>query len=34
VTERFRRHAGNADAVRQELLAEKSIKLSLRTIER
>ena len=34
VAERFRRHAGNADVVRQELLAEKSIKLSLRTIER
>ncbi len=34
VAERFRRHAGNADVVRQELLAEKSIKLSLRTVER
>jgi transposase len=34
VAERFRRHAGNADVVRQELLAEKGIKLSLRTIER
>jgi transposase len=31
---RFRRHAGNADVVRQELVAEKGIKLSLRTIER
>lgn len=34
VAERFRRHAGNADVVRQELLAEKGIELSLRTIER
>lgn len=34
VAERFRCHAGNADVVRQELLAEKSIKLSLRTVER
>ena len=34
IAERFRRHAGNADVVRQELLAEKDIKLSLRTIER
>jgi transposase len=34
VGERFRRHAGNADVVRQELLAEKGIKLSLRTVER
>src|SRR5690242_13664474 len=34
VAERFRRHAGNADVVRQELLAEIGIKLSLRTIER
>lgn len=34
VAERFRRHAGNADVVRQELLAEKGIKRSLRTIER
>jgi transposase len=34
VAERFRRHAGNADVVRQELLAEKGIALSLRTIER
>ena len=31
---RFRRHGGNADVVRQELLAEKGIALSLRTIER
>src|SRR3954471_11741936 len=30
----FRRHAGNADVVRQELAAEKGIILSLRTVER
>ena len=34
VVERFRRHAGNADLVRQELEAEKGIRLTLRTIER
>jgi hypothetical protein len=34
VAERFRRHAGNADVVRQELLAETGLKLSLRTVER
>lgn len=34
LAERFRRHAGNADVARQELTAEKGIKLSLRTIER
>ena len=34
ITERFRRHGGNADVVRQELAAEKGVKLSLRTIER
>src|SRR5215210_3843005 len=34
LAERFRRHAGNADVVRQELSAEKGITLSLRTIER
>ena len=34
MAERFRRHAGNADVVRQELLAEKGLKLSLRTVER
>ncbi|MCP1167155.1 helix-turn-helix domain-containing protein [Limimaricola sp. ASW11-118] len=34
VEERFRRHAGNADVVRQELWAEKGIKVSLRTVER
>lgn len=30
----FRRHAGNADVVRQELEREKGVRLSLRTIER
>jgi transposase len=34
LAERFRRHAGNADVVRQELMAEKGIALSLRTVER
>jgi hypothetical protein len=34
LAERFGRHAGNADVVRQELVAEKGITLSLRTIER
>lgn len=34
VAERFRRHAGNADVVRQELAAEKGIVVSLRTVER
>src|ERR1044071_9996862 len=34
VAERFRRHAGNADVVRQELAAEKGITLSLRAVER
>lgn len=32
--ERFRRHAGNADVVRQELSREKNITVSLRTVER
>jgi len=32
--ERFRRHAGNADVVRQELEQEKGIRLSLRAVER
>jgi hypothetical protein len=32
--ERFHRHAGNADVVRQELLAERGIAVSLRTVER
>jgi len=31
---RFRRHAGNADVVRQEFAAEKGIAPSLRTVER
>jgi transposase len=34
ITERFRRHAGNADVVRQELAAEKGVVVSLRTVER
>lgn len=34
LAERFHRHAGNADVVRQELLAEKGIHVSLRTVER
>jgi transposase len=32
--ERFRRHRGNGDVVRQELAAEKGIVASLRTVER
>src|SRR3954464_3602162 len=32
--ERFRRHRGNADVVRQELAAELGITVSLRTVER
>lgn len=32
--ERFARHGGNADVIRQELVAEKGIIVSLRTIER
>jgi transposase len=32
--ERFRRHVGNADVVRQELAQEKQITVSLRTVER
>jgi transposase len=32
--ERFRRHRGNAEVIRQELLAEKQIAVSLRTVER
>src|ERR687886_43206 len=32
--ERFRQHRGNADVVRQELLAEHAIGVSLRTVER
>jgi transposase len=34
LAERFRRHAGNADVVRQELASEKGIVVSLRTVER
>ena len=34
LAERFRRHHGNADVVRQELLAEHGITVSLRTVER
>jgi transposase len=34
LAERFHRHAGNADVVRQELLAERGIAVSLRTVER
>jgi transposase len=34
VTERFRRHRGNADVVRQELAGELGISVSLRTVER
>ncbi|HEX8168518.1 MAG TPA: IS21 family transposase [Beijerinckiaceae bacterium] len=34
LAERFRRHAGTADVVRQELVAERGIGVSLRTVER
>src|SRR4051812_3001837 len=34
LAERFRRHRGNADVVRQELSAEHGIAVSLRTLER
>jgi transposase len=34
LAERFRRHRGNADVVRQELLAEHGTAVSLRTVER
>jgi transposase len=34
IAERFRRHAGNADVVRQELAVEKGLVVSLRTVER
>lgn len=34
LAERFRKHRGNADVIRQELLAEKGISVSLRTVER
>jgi transposase len=32
--ERFRRHRGNAEVIRQELVAEQGIAVSLRTVER
>ena len=34
LAERFRRHRGNADVVRQELACERGIAVSLRTVER
>ena len=34
ISERFRRHGGNVDVVRQELVSEKGIVVSLRTVER
>jgi transposase len=34
LAERFRRHRGNADVIRQELAHEKDIHVSLRTVER
>jgi transposase len=34
LAERFERHCGNADVVRQELVAEHGIAVSLRTVER
>ena len=34
IAERFHRHGGNADVVRQELAAEKGLIVSLRTVER
>ena len=34
LVERFWRHRGNADVLRQELLAEQGVKVSLRTVER
>ena len=34
LAERFRQHAGNADVVRQDLLREHGITVSLRTVER
>ena len=34
LAERFRRHRGNADVIRQELAAEKGVLVSLRTVER
>jgi len=32
LAERFRRHRGNADVVRQELAREHGVRVSLRTI--
>jgi transposase len=34
LADRFRRHGGNADVIRQELAQEKDIHVSLRTVER
>ena len=34
LADRFRRHEGNADVIRQELAGEKAIEVSLRTVER
>jgi transposase len=34
LAERFRRHGGNADVIRQELASQKNIEVSLRTVER
>ena len=34
LAERFRRHGGNADVIRQELAENKAIHVSLRTVER
>src|SRR5512132_4188075 len=34
LAERFRRHRGNADVVRQELAREHGVRVSLRTVER
>jgi transposase len=34
LAERFRRHGGNADVIRQELASEKGVHVSLRTVER
>ena len=34
LSERFRRHRGNADVVRQDLLRERGLAVSLRTVER
>src|SRR6201996_1333366 len=34
IADRFRRHGGNADVVRQELASEKGLVVSLRTVER